>query len=153
MKLHTLQSNTSQKTTKRIGRGGKRGRYSGKGIKGQKARAGARIRPGFRGGDNPIWKLFPKQRGASSKTEVKHRLFDVASRKPAIVSLKAVSGLFKPGDIVSPRSLLKVGLINSKKNGVKMLLKGTIDKKLIFENIQFSKSAKTAAESAGCVIK
>ncbi|MEK7341913.1 MAG: uL15 family ribosomal protein, partial [Candidatus Binatota bacterium] len=49
----------SKKKRKRVGRGGKRGTYSGRGSKGQKSRAGARIRPGFRGGDNPIWKLFP----------------------------------------------------------------------------------------------
>ena len=153
MKLHTLQSSTSRKATKRIGRGGKRGRYSGKGIKGQKARAGMRIRPGFRGGDNPIWKLFPKQRGASSKTEVKRRLFDLPSFKPATVSLSRLAQHFKPGDTVSPDALMKAGIIKSKKHGVKILSNGSIDKKLIFEKIAFSAAAKKAAEAAGCVVK
>lgn len=153
MQLNNLQSNSSHKEVKRIGRGGKRGRYSGHGIKGQKSRAGARIRPGFRGGDNPIWKLFPKQKGSSSKTEVKRRLFDVAHTKPVIVSLDSISKKFNTGDTVSPNSLLKSGLITSKKLGVKILSNGKLDKKLIFSNISFSASAKEAIEKSGSVIK
>lgn len=153
MQLHNIQPKYSKKETKRIGRGGKRGRYSGHGIKGQKSRAGARIRPGFRGGDNPIWKLFPKQRGASSKTEVKRRLFDVAHVKPAIVSLSAISSKFVAGETVSPSSLLKHGIIKSKKNGVKILGSGNLDKKLIFVKVAFSDSARGLVEKSGSVIK
>lgn len=153
MQLNNLQSSSSRKQVKRIGRGGKRGRYSGHGIKGQKSRAGARIRPGFRGGDNPIWKLFPKQRGASSKTEIKRRLFDVAHNKPAIVSLSKISSAFLSGENVTPSVLIKKGLVSSKKNGIKVLSNGKLDKKLIFSGIEFSKSARQIVEQSGSVIK
>jgi len=80
MQLHQLKPTVKQKRAKRVGRGGKRGTYSGRGQKGQKSRAGARIRPGFRGGDNPIWKLFPKQRGSAKKVDLKKRRFLRLSR-------------------------------------------------------------------------
>ena len=67
MDLSNLQPNPLRKSKKRVGRGGKRGFSSGGGTKGQKSRAGAGVKPGFRGGDNRLWQLFPKQRGASKK--------------------------------------------------------------------------------------
>lgn len=75
MQLHDLKPFSRSKQKKRVGRGGKRGTYSGRGSKGQKSRAGTRIPPGFRGGDNPIWKIFPKARGSSKKVDIKHRSF------------------------------------------------------------------------------
>lgn len=71
MQLHELKPIHPRKRRKRVGRGGKRGTFSGRGTKGQKSRAGASVRPGFRGGDTPLWKVFPKQRGAGKKVEVK----------------------------------------------------------------------------------
>ena len=67
MQLNQLKSHTKRKDAKRVGRGGKRGTYSGKGTKGQKSRAGAGFKQGFRGGDNRLWQLFPKLRGATKK--------------------------------------------------------------------------------------
>ena len=81
MQLHQIKPTHKKVEGKRVGRGGKRGTFSGRGSKGQKSRAGTRIRPGFRGGDNPIWKLFPKQRGASKKVDIKHRSFQRRRKK------------------------------------------------------------------------
>ncbi len=154
MQLHDLKPNsTSRREGKRVGRGGKRGTYSGHGTKGQKSRAGARIRPGFRGGDNPIWKLFPKQRGASKKVEVKHRTFSVAYDKPAVINLTTLNSNFKEGDVVSPKTLIKKGMISSTRNGVKILGVGELNKKLTFSKVEFSGSAKEKALRLGSTIQ
>ena len=136
-----------------MGRGGKRGTFSGHGSKGQKARAGTRIRPGFRGGDNPIWKLFPKQRGATKKVDIKHKAFQVRYKKPAVVSLSYLSSTFKDGDKISPRELIRRGLVSDDKNGVKILSGGEISKKLNFSGLKFSKSAQEKILKAGGSIK
>ncbi len=118
---------------KRVGRGGKRGTFSGRGSKGQKSRAGTRIRPGFRGGDNPIWKVFPKQRGATKKVDIKHAAFQVHHDKPVVFNLDRLEKMFSDGDTVSPETL---GVKSAKILGV-----GTLTKKLIFKDVTFSKSA------------
>src|SRR4051812_32097612 len=109
MQLSTLKRNTARPKTKRVGRGGKRGTTSGHGTKGQKGRAGASVRPGFRGGDNRIWQLFPKQRGASKKhgnssPHRKHRYFSISRIKPEVINLYTLAA-FKDGDMVSPQTL------------------------------------------------
>lgn len=150
MQLHQLKPTHAKKAGKRIGRGGKRGTYSGRGAKGQKSRSGTRIRPGFRGGDNPIWKLFPKQRGASKKTDIKHALFQVHQEKPLPLSLSAIDAAFNAGDLVSKRALLKRGLMKSGTRGVKILSTGDLTKKLKFSSdMIFSKSAREKVEKAG----
>lgn len=153
MQLHQLKSTTKNQKRKRVGRGGKRGTFSGHGSKGQKARAGTRIRPGFRGGDNPIWKLFPKQRGATKKVDIKHRAFQVKYAKPAIVNMDVLNYFFQDGDQVSPRILIKKGMISSSKKKVKVLGDGELTKKLIFSGLKFSKSAQEKVLKAGCTIK
>ena len=153
MQLHQLKSTTKNKKRKRVGRGGKRGTYSGHGSKGQKARAGTRIRPGFRGGDNPIWKLFPKQRGATKKVDIKHRAFQVRYAKPVIVDLNKLNASFQDGDLVSPKVLIKKGVIKSYKKGVKVLSEGELTKKLNFSGLKFSKSAQEKILKAGGAIK
>ena|SRR3989344_7339550 len=153
MQLHNLKSNNKKKTTKRVGRGGKRGTYSGHGSKGQKARAGARIRPGFRGGDSPIWKLFPKQRGATKKVEVKHRTFSLSRTKPAVINLNKVNINFKEGEVVSPRSLIQKGLISTNKNKIKVLGEGVLGKKLKFSKLLLSKSVIDKIEKSGSVVE
>src|SRR3989344_8249515 len=104
MDLSQLQPHTPRKSLKRVGRGGKRGTYSGKGQKGQKSRAGASVKPGFRGGDNRIWQLFPKQRGASKKPGgsgiyAKHRFYQLRKDKPTAVNIEELNK-FNDGDIV-----------------------------------------------------
>lgn len=149
MQVHQLKPTFRNKKRKRVGRGGKRGTYSGRGSKGQKSRAGHRIRPGFRGGDNPIWKLFPKQRGASKKTDVKHALFQPIKIKPAILNLGDLNENFVEGEKVSARILVKKGLIRTAKHGVKILANGELKKKLIFKEIDFSNSAREQVLKAG----
>ena len=69
MQIHQLKPKTARSFAKRVGRGGKRGTTSGKGTKGQKSRAGSYVRPGFRGGDNRLWQLFPNS-GALPRSRV-----------------------------------------------------------------------------------
>lgn len=157
MDLSNLQPNTRRKSVKRIGRGGKRGTYSGKGIKGQKSRAGAGIKPGFRGGDNRIWQLFPKQRGASKKpggTSVyaKHRFFQLRKDKPAIVNIKEFNK-FNDGETISPKTLFDEGVIGRQTKEIKILGDGDLNRRLIFEGFELSKSAREKITEAGGTIK
>lgn len=143
MQLHQLQPTNKSKKSRRVGRGGKRGTFSGRGSKGQKSRAGTRIRPGFRGGDNPIWKLFPKKRGASKKVDIKHALFQVRARKPLSVNLEVIEKNYKEGETVSVATLAEKGIIKTTRKHVKILGMGKLTKKLTFaEELLFSKSAR-----------
>lgn len=141
MQLHELKPTVRQKRRKRVGRGGKRGTFSGRGSKGQKARATG-LGTDFRGGNRPLWKLFPKKRGASKKTEIKHRQFKLRQLKPAVINLEAIEKVFSEGDIVNPAVLAEKKLIKSEKDKVKILGQGVISKKLTFEGLAFSKSAR-----------
>ena len=156
MDLSKLQSKTPRTTAKRVGRGGKRGFSSGGGTKGQKSRAGASVRPGFRGGDNRIWQLFPKQRGASKKPggkgpHHKHRYFQLRHEKPAVLNL-GFFNQFAENDMISPKLLKEKGLIEKEKD-IKVLGDGVIKRKLQFEGFTFSKSAKDKIAKAGGMIK
>src|SRR3989338_3766338 len=156
MDLSKLQSHTPRKSKKRIGRGGKRGTFSGHGTKGQKSRAGASVRPGFRGGDNRIWQLFPKQRGASKKPgskapHRKHRYFQLKHEKPAVFNL-GFFNQFSEDDLMSPKALKEKGLIKSDKK-IKILSNGELNKKMQFEGFTFSKSAKNKVLKNGSSIK
>lgn len=146
MQLHQLKPIYRKKSRQRVGRGGKHGTYSGRGLKGQKARAGRKPRQGFAGGDTPLSKRLPKQRGSVGK--VKIRRGSKLSRfrvKTFILNLRDIEKKFKTGEIVSRQSLLKKGLID-KIGGripqVKILGKGEIKKKLEFKGIKFSKSVQ-----------
>ncbi|MBI2122172.1 MAG: uL15 family ribosomal protein [Candidatus Sungbacteria bacterium] len=134
MQLHQLSSKTKSHRERRIGRGGKRGTYSGRGIKGQGARAGAKFRPAER----EILKKIPKLRGRGKHSFKSFRL------KPVVVNLGHIEKRFKSGDTVTPESLLKSGLITKIKGRmpkVKILGQGELKKNLIFKDVQFSKSA------------
>lgn len=153
MQLHQLQSKTPRKSQKRVGRGGKRGTFSGHGTKGQKSRAGSSVKPGFRGGDNRIWQMFPKLRGASKKPgnaspHPKHRFYQLRHDKPTVVNLNSLNSL-DDGQTVSPELLLEKGFIDSVKNGVKILGEGELKKKLNFNSVKFSVSAKEKIIKAG----
>ena len=146
MQLHQLKSIYKKKSRQRVGRGGKRGTYAGRGLKGQKARAGRKPRPGFAGGDTPLSKRLPKQRGSVGK--VKIRRGSKLSRfrvKTFVLNLRDIEKKFKAGEIVSPQSLLKKGLID-KIGGripqVKILGEGEIKKKLEFKGVKLSKSVQ-----------
>jgi len=132
MQLHQVKPIHSSKRKKRVGRGGKRGTYSGRGIKGQRARAGHKIRPEIR----DFIKKIPKKRGYRFKS---------FRPKPEIVNLRDLEKYFQEGEVVSPQTLLEKGLIGRIKGRVpevKILGSGELKKKLIIENCQMSKSVK-----------
>ena len=146
MQLHQLKPRYKKKSPKRVGRGGKKGTYSGRGLKGQKSRAGRKPRPGFAGGDTPLSKRLPKQRGSVGKVKIRRgsKLFQLRN-KPVVLNLKNIEKKFKEGEIISPQSLLKKGLIDKigrRIPQVKILGKGELKKKLEFKGVKLSKSVQ-----------
>lgn len=140
MQIHELAVK-KKKQIKRIGRGGKRGTYSGKGSKGQKARSGAKINPLFEGGRSSLVERLKKMGG-----------FKSIAPKKAVVNLKDLDKKFQDGGVVDIKSLVKSGLIDKMKakNGVKILGDGKITKKLeIGKEILLSRSAEEAIKKAG----
>lgn len=136
MQIHNLQRRTPNISSRQIGRGGKRGKTSGRGHKGQKARAGHKIRPEIR---DRIKKL-PKLRG--------YRFASIQDAK-AVVNLSALEKHFKDGDTVTPAALFEKKLIRRLGGAlpaVKILATGNLTKKLSFEGVEFSRSAKEAVE-------
>jgi len=143
MQLHELKPQHKNKSKKRVGRGGAKGTYSGKGMKGQSSRAGRKMVPMIR----ELIKRYPKLKG--------YRRF-VLEDNSAVVNLDTLEKNCKDGDIVNPENLIKKGIINMIKGrnpAVKILGKGKISKKVIIEGCKISKSAKDAVEKAGGNIK
>lgn len=145
MQLHELKPTITRKTAKRIGRGGKRGKTSGRGGKGQTARAGNSTRPEMR----DIIKKLPKLRGHGvnrAQTVNNERVLAVP------VNLKALDTAFEAGATISPKTLVAKGVIKSvskKAPIVKILGTGEVSKKFIIEGCAVSASAKAKVESAG----
>ena len=143
MQLHELKPIHKKKKRKRVGRGGKRGTYSGAGMKGQKSRSGRRMKPAIR----TLIKRYPKLRGYK---------FNPMSLKPAVVNIDIIEKKFKSGETVTPQVLLKKGLIRKIKGKsplVKILGKGKITKAFTFEGCLVSKTAKEQIEKANGVVK
>lgn len=145
MQLHQLKPIHRKKSRKRVGRGGKRGTYSGRGIKGQKSRAGKKPRLSLAGGSRPFESL-PKQRGSVGKVKIKRgvKLSRLRRRRqPIIINFKTINERFKDNEIISKETLLKKGLINKIKGRlpeVKILGKGKLALKNIkFQNLKLSK--------------
>jgi large subunit ribosomal protein L15 len=156
MQLHQLQPKTRRKSEKRLGRSGQSGKTSGHGTKGQKGRAGAGVRPGFAGGDNRTWQLFPKLRGASHKPgnkspHKKHRFFQLRHASSQVVNLSDLN-VFENGATISPETLKEKGMIERVKGGVKVLSSGDLKKKLTFKGVTFSKAAQAKIEKAGSTV-
>src|SRR3989338_5860211 len=103
MQSHTLKRNNPNKKGKTIGRGGTRGKTAGRGTKGQNARAGHKKRPEIR----DFIKRVPKLRGRGKNINTSIEL------KPLIVNIRDLNKTFKDGDIVSPKTLVKAGLIKN----------------------------------------
>lgn len=146
MQLHHVKPNHKLKKSRRIARGGKRGGYSGRGIKGQKSRAGAKIRPAVR----DAMMKFPKQRGRA-----KHA-FKSLFTKPVILNLRIVEKKFQAGEMISPQSLFEKKLIHKKSGSfpeVKILGEGEISEKFHFRNVLLSESASEKIKKAGGSIK
>jgi large subunit ribosomal protein L15 len=144
MQRHELQPKTPRKRKKLIGRGDK---TAGRGTKGQKARAGHKIRPEIR----DFIKTLPKLRGRGKNSNK-----SINVNKPEAVSLTTISTHFKDGDIVSPSNLSKKGLVR-KVSGrlpvVKILSTGELKLKVTVINCLVSGTAKEKIESAGGKIK
>ncbi len=143
MQLHQLQPKHKKKSRKRVGRGGKKGTYSGKGIKGQKSRAGRRLKPAIRS----LIKRYPKLRGYS---------FNPLGVKPSIVQIKTLEKKFEEGEKITPQTLLEKRIVRRIKGRVpqiKILSGGKLTKALTVERCKASKKAKEIIEKAGGEIK
>ncbi len=145
MDLSTLRKPVGQKTARRVGRGGKRGKTSGRGGKGQTARAGNKRRPEWR----DIIKKLPKRRGYG-----RNRSSTVVPKvRVAVITLGALEKHFAAGEKVSVRALLEKGLIRRTSGAIppmKILARGTLSKKLvIMHSVAVSEDAKAAIEKAG----
>ena len=141
MKLHELSPvEGSKKKSKRIGRGHGSGwgKTAGKGHKGQKARSGGSIRPGFEGGQMPLQRRVPK-RGFNN----------IFAKNVVAVNLSALNRKFNDGDTVDFEALKAAGIVKNGFDAVKVLGNGKIDKKLNVKVSAYSKSAKAAIEAAG----
>ena len=140
MKLHELKPAAgSKKAPKRIGRGtgSGLGRNAGKGEKGQNARSGGGVRPGFEGGQLPLFRRLPK------------RGFTNINRKEyAIVNLDQLNK-FEDGTEVTPALLVESGVVKNEKSGIKVLGNGSLDKKLTVKADKFSASAAEAIDAKG----
>ncbi|GIP41478.1 50S ribosomal protein L15 [Paenibacillus sp. J31TS4] len=140
MKLHELTpAEGSRHVRKRVGRGiaSGTGKTSGKGHKGQKARSGGGVRPGFEGGQNPLYRRLPK------------RGFTNISRKEyAVVNLDRLND-FAEGTEVTPELLLTSGIVKNPKSGIKILGVGELSVKLTVKANKFSQSAVEKIQAAG----
>lgn len=149
MQLHQLQRKNKNKSAKRVGRGGLRGKTSGRGHKGQKARAGHSLRPEIR----DMIKKLPKLRGHGVN---RSRTVNSSVVKPTPINLSVLEENFVDGDKVNPKDLVSKGLISKKKGripAVKILGTGTLSKKLEISNFTISESAKAQVEKAGGSVK
>lgn len=145
MQSNTLKAKTPRMTSARVGRGGKRGKTSGRGTKGQKARAGRKLRPEMR----DLIKKLPKRRGHGKN---RSRTVRVEDRAYAPVTLSALDAAFEAGATVTPATLAKAGLVGSRGGRilpVKILGTGSVTKALSVSNCAASASAKAAIEAAG----
>jgi large subunit ribosomal protein L15 len=149
LNLSNLQPARPREDRKRVGRGqgSGKGRYSGRGIKGQKARSGSHtMRAGFEGGQMPIYMRVPKQRGATSKDAMPIGPFRTYTQP---VNLAGLEERFDAGAEVTLEALVEKGLIKNTKKDVKILGNGELTKKLTVAAHGFSKTAREKIEAAG----
>lgn len=138
MQLHNIQPAHRPRRSKKIGRGGKRGTYSGRGMKGQKAHGKNTIRPAIR----DYIKRIPKLRGEEFPALA-------PAKRPALFDLDDIRKHYQPGTTVSPKTLVSSGLLLSPKTPVKLLGTGSAPEKILLRGIAFSKSARKKIEEAG----
>lgn len=140
MKLNELKPAVgSRKTRKRLGRGisAGQGKTSGKGHKGQNSRSGGGVRPGFEGGQNPIYRRLPK-RGFTNPTRKEYATINVE-----------FLNRFDEGTEVTPELLQELGLVKSLKSGVKILGDGELTKKLTVKAHKFTQTAQEKIVASG----
>jgi len=138
MQLHQLRPVHKLRKKKRIGRGGKRGTYSGRGQKGQKSRAGAKIRPA----DRDLIMRIPKLRGVKNQS---------IKAKPLILNVDELEKIDK--DLINKDFFLKAGLIKRHSDRVKVLGRGDLKKAFQIEGLEISGTAKKKIEKAGGKVK
>ena len=141
MKLHELVANEGAKQSKkRLGRGAGSGlgKTSGKGHKGQNARSGGGVRPGFEGGQLPLFRRLPKRGFSNAKFKTVY----------ATINLSDLNR-FEDGTVVTPALLKEVGLVKKGLDGIKVLGEGSLEKKLTIQANKFSTSALDKIKESG----
>jgi len=153
LNLSTLKPAQKRTARKRVGRGmgSGKGRYSGRGIKGQKARSGSHnMRPGFEGGQMPIYMRLGKKRGPYSKDAMPvgpHRTHTVS------VNVCDLERVFDDGADITIETLVEKGLLKNTKIDVKLLGDGELTKKLTIRVHAISASAREKVEAAGGTVE
>ena len=148
LNLSNLKPAQARRARKRVGRGlgSGKGRYSGRGIKGQKARSGShKMRPGFEGGQMPSYMRMGKQRGSTSKDAMPIGPFRTLTFSVNVRELAR----FEAGTEVTPELLKEAGLIRSLRRDVKILGQGELTTRLSVSAHSFSKGAVEKIEGAG----
>ena len=141
MKLHELspaEGSVKEGFRKGRGAGSGNGKTAGKGHKGQNARSGGGVRPGFEGGQLPLYRKLPKRGFNNSRF----------GKAYAVVNVQSLNK-FNDGDVVDCAALLAAGIINNAFDGVKVLGEGELTKKLTVKAAVFSASAKEKIEAVG----
>jgi len=130
----------SKKDRKRVGRGdgSGHGTYSGRGCKGQKSRAGYKMRPGFEGGQLPLIKRLPQKRGFTNIFRTEYNVININKLN-----------VFEAGSEVTPESLVAAGIVKSLRHPIKILSDGDINHPLTIKANKFSAAAKAKIEAAG----
>ena len=141
MKLHTIHPAEGATTVrKRVGRGigSGLGKTSGKGHKGQNARSGGGVRPGFEGGQLPLFRRLPKRGFNNYEFRTEYAVVNVGDLND-----------FKDGSVIELKNLKESGLVKKEKDGIKILGSGELTKKLTVKANKFSSTAKEKIENAG----
>ena len=141
MKLHELSPAEGSRTSlKRLGRGmgSGLGKTSGKGHKGAKARSGGGKRPGFEGGQTPLYRVLPKRGFTNSRFALKYAEVNVLELE-----------VFENGTVVDTQALIGCGIIKKELDGVKILGNGELTKSLTVKAAKFSKSAVEKIQASG----
>ncbi len=141
MKLNSMYpAEGSTKVRKRIGRGTSSGtgKTAGKGHKGQNARSGGGVRPGFEGGQLPLFRRLPKRGFSNAKFKTEY----------AIINLSDLNK-FEDNTVITPELLKEMGLVKNQIDGIKVLGNGTLEKKITVKAHKFSSVAKEQIEKLG----
>ena len=152
LSLSNIQPAQEREDRKRVGRGpgSGKGRYAGRGIKGQKSRAGShKMRAGFEGGQMPIYMRIGKQRGPTSKDAMPIGPFRTSTVPVNVRDLHR----FDDGAEVTPESLVEKGIIKNTKTDVKLLGVGDVSKKLVVRVHAISAGAREKIEQAGGTVE
>lgn len=141
MKLHTISPNIgATKSRKRVGRGpgSGLGKTSGRGENGQKSRSGYSHKPGFEGGQLPLYRRLPKRGFTNARFKVEY----------AVINLSDLNK-FENDSVITPELLKEMGLLKNQLDGVKVLGQGTLEKKLVVKAHKFSSKAVQEIEKLG----